>query len=86
MKNDNNNLRVYNQMIECNDINNTIIFTNNPESRRKEILSTEKTKVKKGHFKVKQPDYKSCDKRNLTIQSGMRQVFQDWDLMDEIKY
>ena len=86
MKNENNNLREYNQMIECNDINKTIIFTNNPESQRKEKMSTEKTKVKKGTFKMKQPDYKNCDKRNLMAQTGMRQVFKDWDLIDEIKY
>ena len=79
-------IREYEQMIECNDIYNTIIFTNNKESQRVQELQTEKTKVNKGKFKVAQPDFKSCDKRSLTIETKMRAVFQDWDLIDEIKY
>ena len=85
MKN-NSQIREYEQMIECKDIYNTIIFTNNKESQRVQELQTEKTKVNKGKFKVAQPDFKSCDKRSLTIETKMRAVFQDWDLIDEIKY
>lgn len=79
-------IREYEQMIECKDIYNTIIFTNNKESQRVQELQTEKTKVNKGKFKVAQPDFKKCDKRSLTIETKMRTVFQDWDLIDEVKY